>query len=111
MPTRRLWQGLRVVLALVATLGGCSSRDIALKPPKHHEEIVVPPVEEAKFSKPPQYPAEVLNQDAMAKTGPNGVNGMPNMSAMNGMGAMGAMNGRGGMGGMGGISPGMGMGR
>jgi len=105
---RRLWQGLRVVLAVVAGVGGCSSRDIALKPPKHPDEIIVPPVEEAKFSKPPQYPAEVLNQDAMAKTGPNSLNSMPNMSAMNGMGGMGGMSGRGGMGG---VSPGMGMGR
>jgi len=101
------------MLAIIAMAVGCSSRDIAMKPPKHPEEIAVPPVEDGKFSKPPQYPEDTLNQGdpTRAQNGRNGPGGGPNLNAMN-------MGGRGGMGGsgmgmpgtMGGMG-GMGMGR
>jgi hypothetical protein len=111
---RRLWQGLKLMSVAVVAAAGCSSRDIALRPPKHPEEIAVPPLADAKFSKPPIYPEGTLNQGdpSRARNQPGGLNSMPNMSAMNGMGAMGGggmgMPGaNGSLGGMGG----MGMGR
>jgi hypothetical protein len=107
---RRSWRGLKLMLVIAVTAVGCSSRDIAMKPPKHPEEIAVPPVEDGKFSKPPQYPDGTLNQGDPTRA-QNG--GAPNLNAMNGMGSRGGMGGNG----MGGIPPnmggggGMGMGR
>jgi hypothetical protein len=113
---RRRWQGLKLMAAVVVAATGCSSRDIALRPPKHPEEIAVPPLADAKFSKPPLYPEGTLNQGdpSRARAQAGGLNGMPNMSAMNGMGGMGGMGGgmpgaNGSLGGMG--MGGMGMGR
>lgn len=110
---RRPWRGLRLLLALAGAAVGCSSRDIALKPPKHAEEIAVPPLEDGKFSKPPEYPAGSLNQSDTAqgggRGGRGGPGGMPNMGAMNGMGGMGGMGGIPGS--MPGSASGMGMGR
>jgi hypothetical protein len=113
---RRPWRELKLMLAIAVAAVGCSSREIVMKPPKHPEEIAVPPPEDGKFSKPPEYPAGTLNQGDPAlaqgggrggRGGPGGPGGMPNMGAMGG--------GMGGMGGMPGSMPGsaggMGMGR
>jgi hypothetical protein len=99
------------MLAIAVMAVGCSSRDIAMKPPKHPEEIAVPPVEDGKFSKPPVYPEGTLNQGdpTRAQNGRNGPGGGPNLNAMNGMGGRGSMGGGGmGMGGMPGSMGGMG---
>jgi hypothetical protein len=100
------------MLAVVVAVAGCSSRDIALKPPKHPEEITVPPLADAKFSKPPVYPEGTLNQGdpSRAQNRPGGPNGMPNVGAMSGMGGMGGMGGGMGMPGANGSLGGMGMG-
>jgi hypothetical protein len=102
------------MLATMFVMAGCASPDISPRPPKRADEIVVPPVEEAKFSNPPNYP-EPSNQNNDPSRALAGRNGQPNVGAMtnaatNGMGrSMGPMSGMGGAG-MGG--PGMGgMGR
>jgi len=96
---------MRLMLAILFGTIGCAGQDITLRPPKHPEDIVVPPLAEAKFSNPPKYPEGTLNQNDPSRFPSGGGGGTPNMSAMNGMGAM---NGRGGMGGMGGMGGGMG---
>jgi hypothetical protein len=72
---------------------GCSSPNIAPRPPKHPEEIVVPPIADGRFSNPPVYP-EPINQNIDPTRSPNGMGaagGQPNLGAMNGMGGMGGM--------------------
>jgi hypothetical protein len=98
------------MLLMALAVVGCAHRnDIALRPPKRPEELVLPPVADGRFSSPPRYP-ESINQDLDSERRGTGQAGMPNMGAMN-MGGMGG--GMGGMGGMGGGMPmmgGMGMG-
>jgi hypothetical protein len=98
---RRLWDGLRLLPAVLAGLAGCATPDIT-RPPKPPEEYGPPPVEEARFSMPPQYPKETLNQDAIPKPsttpgglgGPGGMGGMGGMNGMSG-GRSGGTSGRG----------------
>jgi hypothetical protein len=104
---RRLSAGMPLLLTILFGTSGCAGPDITLRPPKHPEDIVVPPLADAKFSNPPKYPEGTLNQNDPSRSPNGGAGGPPNMSAMNG-GGMGAMNGRGGMGGMGGGMGGMG---
>ncbi len=98
---RRLRHGLEIMLLISLALVGCAKRDIALRPPKRPEELVVPPVADGRFSSPPRYP-ENLNPDLDSARRGLGQGGVPNMGAMN-TGGMG-----GGMGGMGGGMPMMG---
>jgi hypothetical protein len=98
-------QGLGLLLALVLGALGCASPNIAPRPPKRPDEIVVPPDAEARFSNPPIYPEPTnFNSDsAQAGRQPNvGAMG-PGPASMNGMGGMGGMGPMGamGMGGMG----------
>ncbi len=104
---RRLWGGLGCMLATLVSTAGCATKDFAMRPPKHPEEIMVPPEQDRKFSLPPEYPKETLNQDDIRRPGaPSGLNGMPG-GGMGGRG--GGMGGMGpGMGGMGGMAPNMG---
>ncbi|MCY2943325.1 MAG: hypothetical protein WCO91_02465 [Gemmataceae bacterium] len=46
---------------------GCSNHKDYLKPPPQPEEFRSPPTEEARFSRPVEYPKELLNEDALAK--------------------------------------------
>jgi hypothetical protein len=97
------------MLATVCGIVGCASADIAPRPPKHPEEIVVPPVEDGKFSNPPKYPDGTLNQNDPGRQpnttnpmgGPGGPPGAGGMNGMGGMGGMGGMNGMNGMNGSG----------
>jgi hypothetical protein len=85
----RRWDALVVVaLALLGT-SGCHSTDNIRKPPKHPDELTVPPMEDTRFSLPPQYPENKLNQDDIPRPNKGGIQGMP-----------------GGPGGMGGVGPG-----
>ena len=105
---RRVWGGLSWMLATLLSAAGCGTKDYTMRPPKHPEEIILPPEEDRKYSLPPEYPKETLNQDDTRKPGaPTGLNGMPGGgpggrgSGMSGMGpGMGGMGS--GMGGMGG---------
>lgn len=101
---RRLWHALGWMLATVCGLVGCASADIQPRPPKHPDEITVPPVEEARFSSPPKYPDGTLNPTDPARQPntvamPGGPGGPPGMGGMGGMGAMNGMNAMNGMGG------------
>jgi hypothetical protein len=101
-PMRRLWGGLSWLLATLLGVAGCGTKEVTLRPPKHPEEITVPPQQDDKFSNPPEYPKESLNQDEGRKSsGPNGLNSMPNAGGRGGMGGGGMGGGMGG-GGMGG---------
>ncbi len=98
---RRLWDGLGLLLATALGMAGCAAPDITLRPPKHPEEITVPPLEDTKYSNPPKYPEGTLNQEASANS-PNGPGGAGGPPGAGGMGGRGGMGGGGGMGGMGG---------
>jgi hypothetical protein len=70
-------------------LVGCPTPQNRVKPPVHDEQYVLPP-DDKRFSQPPQFPKEYLNQDKIKKDD-------------DGPGAPGSMHGGGG-------SPKMGMG-
>src|SRR2546421_527013 len=69
MPMRRLWEGLSLWAAALLAVAGCASTAPVTKPPKHPEEYVLPPAEDARFSRPPQYPKGSLNNDVLLKGG------------------------------------------
>jgi hypothetical protein len=108
-------QGLGLLLALVLGALGCAAPNVAPRPPKRPDEIVVPPNAEARFSNPPVYPeptnfnsdsAQAGRQPNVGAMGPGpGPASMNGMGGMGGMGPMGAM-GMGGMGGNGGYNSG-----
>lgn len=103
---RRMRQGLGLLAMLALGASGCAERNITLRPPKHPDEIVVPPVADGRFKQPPKYPESVnknINNDPERMAAGGG--GQPNLGAMN-MGGMGG--GMGGLGGMGGMMGGMG---
>ena len=103
---RRLRQGLGLLLTIGLGMVGCADRNIALRPPKHPEEILVPPEADGKYSTPPKYPEPTnANDDERAARGGGG--GQPNVGAMNTGGMGGGMGGMGGMG-MGGMGMGAG---
>jgi hypothetical protein len=55
----------RVLGLLVATLlglAGCHGTEVK-RPPKPPEDYTPPPEQEARFSRPPEYPKELLNKD------------------------------------------------
>lgn len=59
---------LIIVPAMLVLVGfGCANRKDHLKPPIIREELRVPPTEEARFSRPIEYPKDVLNEDVLAK--------------------------------------------
>jgi hypothetical protein len=47
---------------------GCQSEQY-IKPKPGPEELRVPPLEESRYSKPPEFPKGTLNQDTPPKTG------------------------------------------
>jgi hypothetical protein len=98
---RRLRQGLGLTLLMALAVGCAHRNDVALRPPKRPDELVVPPLADGRFSSPPHYP-ESANPDLDPERRGIGQGNVPNMGAMN-MGGMG-----GGMGGMGGGMPMMG---
>jgi hypothetical protein len=91
---RRLWGGLGLLLSL--GLVGCASTNITPRPPKHVEEITVPPASDEKFNLPPRYPADTLNQNDPSQLS-KGAGGRPNMSGVSGLNSTNGMSGRGGM--------------
>ena len=81
---QRQGTALRLVLAAMITFAGCQTQPF-LRPPKPPEQLVAPPVEDARFSQPPEYPKNVLNEDRIKK--PNGEkdNGDPNAMPRGGL--------------------------
>jgi hypothetical protein len=85
---RRMRQGLGMLLTIGLGILGCADRNIALRPPKHPEDIVEPPVADARFASPIKYP-ELANGNADSDRASAG-GGTPNVGAMNmGGGGMG----------------------
>ena len=63
---RRLWGGLGLLAAFLLALG-CTSTDKQLKPPRPKEEYRLPPEEDARYSKWPEYPKSVFEEDPLLK--------------------------------------------
>ncbi len=57
--------------ATLLALAGCKTQPF-IRPPKPPEQLIAPPIEEARFSQPPEYPKYTLNEDKIKK--PAGVN-------------------------------------
>jgi hypothetical protein len=57
-----IWYRFGLLAATAFVLAGCATSD-PTKVPKHKEEYTLPPGEDARFSQPPAYPKDVLNQD------------------------------------------------
>jgi hypothetical protein len=60
----------------VVAFAGCK-KDPYLRPPKPTEQLIAPPVEDARFSQPPDYPKNVLNEDKLKKPGSDKDTGPP----------------------------------
>jgi len=63
---RRTREALGLLLAALISTVGCTSSDAHLKPPKHPEEYNVPP-DDLRYSKPPEFPKEVMDEDLLTK--------------------------------------------
>jgi hypothetical protein len=82
---RRQGTGIGLLTASLLAFVGCHSEPY-LRPPKPPEALVAPPIEEVRFSQPPEYPKNLLNEDHIKK--PNGAGkdaGDPNSMPHNGM--------------------------
>ena len=85
---RRTWSWA-TLLSLLVALAGCYSVDRhKVKPPKHEEQYILPPQDQAKWDQPLEYPKGTLNQDMIKKKaeqdkdikpGMNGAGGGPRM--------------------------------
>lgn len=70
------WMKLGWFLAVLLAVTGCKTSRPKIEPPKIPEEMVMPP-EEARFSRPIEYPKHFLNQPLTPSSpGPN--DGIPN---------------------------------
>lgn len=63
---RKQGTGFGLLTAALLTLVGCHAEPF-VRPPKPVEELRDPPVEDARFSQPPNYPKGVLNEDKIRK--------------------------------------------
>jgi hypothetical protein len=63
---RRLWGGLGLLAAFLL-VGGCTSTEKRPKPPKPKEEYTLPPEEDGRYSKWPEYPKGVFEEDPLLK--------------------------------------------
>jgi hypothetical protein len=63
---RRLRTGLKM-LTLALAIIGCAKNQKFVPPPKHPDEYKLPPDQDARFSKPVEYPNNVLNEDKIRK--------------------------------------------
>jgi hypothetical protein len=60
----RSWGNFAALCALVLSLVGCYTNDrVKLVPPKHVEEYTTPPQDDPRFSKPIEFPKNLLNKD------------------------------------------------
>jgi hypothetical protein len=58
--------GLVLLTATLLALTGCQ-KDSFIRPPKPPEQLISPPADEARFSQPPDFPKNVLNEDRIRK--------------------------------------------
>lgn len=73
---RRFWSGLGLLFTALAGLTGCSWNGPQMRPPKQPDEIVVPPAEDLRFSQPPDFPKNTLNNDNLIRPKDNGSPGL-----------------------------------
>ncbi len=66
---RRMRAGMRWLIAVLLGVAGCHWSEPNIKPPLH-EEYVLPPADDARFSSPPAYPKETLD-NGLQKKDPN----------------------------------------
>jgi hypothetical protein len=87
---RRTRDGLIVWAAALLSLGGCST-DQHLKPPIPEHTYTLPPADDPRFSRPPQFPENVLNKFPKKDTGDDsgGPPKMPSRFSGGGMGGPG----------------------
>jgi hypothetical protein len=55
-----------LLTAALIAFAGCQ-KEAYLRPPKPPETLVAPPVEDVRFSQPPEYPKNLLNEDRIKK--------------------------------------------
>jgi hypothetical protein len=56
---------------LTVVMAGCESPKNQIKPPMPPETLAVPPADEARYSSPPAYPRDSLNQPHWKKSEPD----------------------------------------
>src|SRR5262249_26044843 len=66
---------MRWLGALLLAVAGCTSTTPELKPPEQPEELTGPPAGDLRFSRPPSYPPETLNNTALGKKSAPGLSG------------------------------------
>jgi hypothetical protein len=81
---RRRGTGLGLLTAALVIFAGCQ-KDPFLRPPKPPDQLIAPPVEEARYSQPPEYPKNVLNEDRIKKPGGDKDAGGPGTMPRGGM--------------------------
>jgi hypothetical protein len=80
---------MRLLAGALLTLVGCQGPE-TIKPPLH-EEYILPPADDARFSSPPTYPKEVLDTEQFKKEKPktNDPTQMPKFGGPGGAGGPG----------------------
>jgi hypothetical protein len=63
---RRRRMGIGLLTAVLVAFAGCK-KEPYLRPPKPPEQLIAPPVEDARFSQPPDFPKNVMNEDKLKK--------------------------------------------
>jgi hypothetical protein len=63
---RRTRGGICCLAAAIVAWAGCHTADSSLKPPLH-EEYILPPTDDARFSSPPTYPKDSLDNAQFKK--------------------------------------------
>jgi hypothetical protein len=81
---RRQWTGLGLLTAALLVFAGCK-KEPYLRPPKPPEQLVTPPIEEVRFTQPPEYPKNTLNEDRLKKPNNGKDAGDPNAMPHNGV--------------------------
>ncbi len=83
------WRRIGWVGCILLLAAGCWNTKPSVKPPPHPDEFKLPPEDDARFSKPLEYPKGALNQDFIRKKGSTGADpsdpmGAPGRSAVGG---------------------------
>lgn len=58
--------GMSLLGAVVLGLAGCQAQNTTIKPPLH-EQYILPPADDSRFSSPPTYPKETLESTQFNK--------------------------------------------
>jgi hypothetical protein len=74
---RRTRDTLGLLFLLLVGLHGCALPDGEVKPPRPPEEFRAPPDNDARYSRPIEYPKETMDQDMLLKRQRNAGKGVP----------------------------------